>query len=235
MEWDEIGRAMAVVAHPDDTEYGCAGTFAKLARDGKDVFYVMVTDGSKGSADPEMTAQRLIDLRRQEECAAARVLGVSDVSFLSFPDGMLQPTLEVRKAITACIRRYKPDVVLCQSPVRDLAMGVFVQHPDHLAAGEAALAAIYPCARDRMTFPELLEQGLEPHKVVEVWIMGTASPDFFVDIEATIDLKVKALQEHVSQVDRDRVAEFIPERARQLASEHGMKYAEGFRRIQIGR
>ncbi|MBV9282021.1 MAG: PIG-L family deacetylase [Chloroflexi bacterium] len=232
MEWDEIRSAMVVFAHPDDAEFGSAGTSSRMVREGKDVFYVVVTDGSKGSSDPEMTPERLIATRKREQCEAARIVGVTDVSFLGFPDGMLEPTLEVRRAITACIRRYKPDLVICQSPSRDFSMGPFVQHPDHLAAGEAALAAIYPCARDRMTFPELLAEGLEPHAVREVWVAGTGSPDYFVDISQTIETKVQALLAHASQVS-ERVREFVPERARKLGEGQGMEYAEAFRRIQL--
>jgi len=232
MEWDEIKRGMVVFAHPDDAEFGTAGTVARWSRERKEVFYVVVTDGSKGSSDPEMTAEKLVATRRREQCEAARVLGVTDVSFLGFPDGMLQPTLDVRRAITACIRRYRPDVVIAQSPSRDLTMGLFVQHPDHLAAGEATLAAVYPCARDRMTFPELLEQGLEPYAVREVWVVGTSAPDYYVDISDTIEIKVKALQAHASQVGPD-VDKFVPERARQLGEQQGMGYAEAFKRIEL--
>lgn len=232
MEWDEIERGMVVFAHPDDAEFGTAGTVARWSRDGKEVFYVVVTDGSKGSSDPEMTAEKLVATRRREQCEAARLLGVTDVSFLDFPDGLLQPTLEVRRAITACIRRHRPDVVIAQNPARDLTMGLFVQHPDHLAAGEATLAAVYPCARDRMTFPELLEQGLEPHAVREVWVAGTSGPDYYVDISDTIEAKVKALQAHASQVGPN-VDQFVPERARQLGEQQGMAYAEAYKRIEL--
>lgn len=234
MEWDEIQRVLVVFAHPDDAEFGSAGTSAKLAGDGKDVFYAVVTDGSKGSSDPDMSAEQLIKTRQEEQRNAATIVGVKEVQFLGFEDGMLEPTLDVRKALTASIRRFKPDVVISPSPERNLSAGVFVQHPDHLATGEAALAAVYPCARDRMTFPDLLAQGLEPHAVREIWVTGTGDPDYFIDITETIDTKVRALQAHVSQVGHRDVAEFISQRSRQLAEAQGMKYAEGFRRIQIG-
>lgn len=234
MEWDEIQRVLVVFAHPDDAEFGSAGTSAKLAGDGKDVFYAVVTDGSKGSSDPDMSAEQLIKTRQEEQRNAATIVGVKEVQFLGFEDGMLEPTLDVRKALTASIRRFKPDVVIAPSPERNLSAGVFVQHPDHLATGEAALAAVYPCARDRMTFPDLLAQGLEPHAVREIWVTGTGDPDYFIDITETIDTKVRALQAHVSQVGHRDVAEFISQRSRQLAEAQGMKYAEGFRRIQIG-
>jgi len=232
MEWDEIQRALVVVAHPDDAEFGSAGTVARLTAGGKEVTYVVATDGSKGSSDPDMTPERLTALREGEQRDAARILGVSDVCFLGFPDGMLLPTLDLRRAISGCIRRYKPDVVICQNPTRDFSLNIGVSHPDHLATGEATLAAVYPCARDRMTFPELLEQGLEPHAVREVWMSGTSIPDHFIDITSTIDTKIQALKAHASQVG-ETVGEFIPERARQLGSQHDMEYAEGFKRIQM--
>src|SRR5947208_1082157 len=146
MEWEAIERVLVVFAHPDDAEFGSAGTSSKLANEGKSVYYTVVTDGSKGSADPDMSTERLIQIRCEEQRAAASVVGVKDVEFLGFEDGMLQPDLQVRKAITASIRRFKPDVVISPSPERNLTAGIFVQHPDHLATGEAALAAIYPCA-----------------------------------------------------------------------------------------
>lgn len=233
MEWKDIQRALFVVAHPDDIEYGSAGTAAKMTREGKEVAYVIVTDGSKGSSDPDMTGERLTAIRKEEQRAAARAAGVQHVSFLDFPDGMLEPTLELRKAIAGCIRRYKPDVVVCQSPSRALSASIFVQHPDHLAAGEATLAAIYPTARDRLTFPELLEEGLDPHAVREVWIAGTGNPDYFVDISETIETKLEALTQHTSQVDPERVKKFVPERAMQMGEPQGMGYAEGYKRIEI--
>lgn len=234
MEWDEIQRAMVVFAHPDDAEFGSAGTVAKLTKAGKKVFYVVVTDGSKGSSDPEMTPEKLVALRQEEQCEAAHVLDVTHVEFLGFEDGMLAPTLELRRAIVAAIRRYKPDVVICPSPDRNFTMNVFIQHPDHLAVGEAALAAIYPCARDRMTFPELLEEGLEPHAVREVWITASGASNYFVDIADTLDLKIQALRAHASQVSNRDLEEFVPDRARQMGEQGGIEYAEGFRRIQIG-
>jgi LmbE family N-acetylglucosaminyl deacetylase len=233
MEWDEIQRVLTVVAHPDDAEFGSAGTAARLAKEGKQVFYAIVTDGSKGSSDPDMTPERLIATRREEQCEAARRTGVADVVFLNFPDGMLEPTLELRKAIAAAIRRYKPDVVICQNPNRDFSYHVFAQHPDHLACGEATLAAIYPTARDRLTFPELLAQGLEPHAVSEVWISGGPQPDLFVDITETVETKVLALQAHASQVDVEKIGDRIRDRAHSVGNEGGYQYAESFRRLRM--
>lgn len=233
MEWDEIQRVLVVFAHPDDAEFGSAGASARLANEGKEVFYAVTTDGSKGSSDPAITREELIKIRQQEQCAAARIIGVKDVTFLGFEDGVLEPTIALRRAVTACIRRYRPDVVICPTPERNLSMNLFVQHPDHLATGEAALSSIYPSARDRLTFPELLAEGLEPWKVREIWITGTGNPDYFVDITNTIETKISALRAHASQVGHRDVGEFIPERARQLGQEQGMEYAEAFRRIEI--
>jgi LmbE family N-acetylglucosaminyl deacetylase len=232
MEWDEIQRAMVVFAHPDDAEFGVAGTVAKMTREGKAVVYVVTTDGSKGSSDPTVTPESLTATRQEEQRQAARVLGLEDVCFLNFPDGMLLPDLSLRKAITAAIRRYRPDVVIAQSPVRDVSVGMFVQHPDHLATGEATFAAVYPCCRDRLTFPDLLNEGLEPHVVPELWVTGTAGPDHFIDISETVETKVAALGAHASQVG-ERQMTMIKERAHSLGEQHGIAYAEAFKRIQL--
>lgn len=228
-----IERAMIVFAHPDDGEFGSAGTAACWAQDDVEVTYVVATDGSKGSNDPDMTPERLTELRYAEQREAARVLGVKNVEFLGFEDGVLEPTIELRRAITAAIRRYRPDVCIVQNPIRSLALSTFVQHPDHLACGSATLAAIYPSARDRLTFPELLAEGLEPHTVREILIVGGGEPDHWVDVSRTIGLKVQALKAHTSQVGGRPVEEFVPERARRTAEGHDMEYAEAFRRLAI--
>ncbi len=232
MEWDEIKRAMVVFAHPDDAEFGTAGTVAKMTSEGKAVVYVVSSDGSKGSSDPNMTSVELTGLRQREQRNAGEVLGLEDVCFLNFPDGMLEPNIELRRAITGAIRRYKPDVVFAQSPVRDLGTSIFVQHPDHLATGEATFGAVYPCCRDRLTFPELLAEGLEPHIVRELWVTGTPTPDHFIDISSTIDAKAQALRAHASQVGEHQT-EMIRDRARSLGEPHGFGYAEGFKRIVL--
>jgi LmbE family N-acetylglucosaminyl deacetylase len=232
MEWDEIRRAMVVIAHPDDAEFGAAGTVAKLTSEGKQVVYVVTTDGSKGSADPDARPEELVATRHQEQRDAGAILGLEDICFLNFPDGMLQPSIELRRAITGAIRRYKPDLVIAQSPVRDLMASVFVQHPDHVATGEATFAAVYPCCRDRLAFPELLAEGLEPHIVRELWVSGTSQADHFIDISGTIDEKVRALMAHASQVGEQQ-GNMIRDRSKQAGELHGAGYAEGFKRIQL--
>ena len=228
-------RGMVIMAHPDDAEWSCSGTVAKWCAEGWEVVYVLCTDGSKGSSDPEMTPEKLIKIREKEQRNAGKVLGLKDVVFLRYPDSYLEPTLELRKDIAREIRRYKPDVVIVNSPARDTERGYYIAHPDHLAAGEAALSAIFPTARDRMTFPELLDEGLEPHKVREVWVAGGGeNADNFVDVEAYMDTAVKALKSHVSQVDQENAGEWFREGRMNTGKKVGMAYAEGFKRIAFG-
>ncbi len=227
-------RGMVVVAHPDDAEYGCSGTVARWCREGMDVVYVICTDGSKGSSDPSMTPERLIEIRRQEQVAAGKVLGLKDVVFLEYEDSMLQPTLDLRRDIVKEIRRHKPDVLICPSPVRSLNGNGYLGHPDHIAAGEAAMAAVFPTARDRMTFPELLEEGLEPHKVREVMIMDRDGADKWVDISDTIDVAIEALKQHVSQVgEAVGDGQMMREWKHKAGEEHGMEYAESFKHFHL--
>ncbi|MFQ6059487.1 MAG: PIG-L deacetylase family protein [Anaerolineae bacterium] len=231
---DEIQRIMVIVAHPDDTEFGVGGTVAKLTQAGKEVTYVICTNGDKGSSDPEMTSERLAEIREQEQRVAAQLLGVKEVVFLGYRDGELMPTLELRRDITREIRRYKPDAVFTQDPTTRYIGQVYINHPDHRAAGEAALAAVFPSARDRLTFPELAAEGLEPHKVREVYLTLTLAPDYWVDITDTLDLKIAALMEHRSQFeDPQRIVEWVRERARQVAEGQGMSYAEAFKRLTL--
>ena len=227
-------RGMVIMAHPDDAEWTCSGTVAKWCAEGWEVVYVLCTDGSKGSSDPEMTSEQLVKIREKEQRDAGEVLGLRDVVFLGYPDAYLEPTLELRKDIAREIRRYKPDVVITGSPARDVERGYYVSHPDHLAAGEAALAAIFPTARDRLTFPELLEEGLEPHEVREVWIAGGDNADNYVDVEAYMDTAIKALKAHVSQVDPENAGEWFQQGRIRTGAKIGMAYAEGFKRIPFG-
>ena len=235
---NEFSRGMVVVAHADDAEYGSSGTVAKLRSEGWEFVYVLCTDGSKGSSDREITSEELVSTRRQEQINAGKMLGLKDVVFLGYEDSMLQPTLELRRDIAREIRRHRPDVVICSYPLRNLDGGWGVGHPDHLAAGEATLAAVFPTARDHMTFPELLEEGLEPHKVAEVWVVGHPEPDHWVDVTKHFDTSVKALMQHASQIDgrtEEAVSKSMREWRRQRAIGKGMQYAEAFKRINFGR
>ena len=235
-EEQEFSSGMVVIAHADDAEYGCSGTVAKLCAEGWDMTYVLCTDGSKGSSDREVSEKELSKARRVEQINAGKVIGLRDVAFLGYPDSYLEPTLSLRKDIAREIRRYKPDVVICQYPLRTLDGGWGVGHPDHLAAGEAALAAVFPTARDHMTFPELLEEGFEPHKVAEVWITGHPEPDVFIDVTDHMETAVKALAEHKSQTGGRPYEEMLPrmkEWRRRGSVGKGMLYSESFKRISF--
>ena len=229
-EQEPYRRAMVVVAHADDAEFGCSGTVARWCKEGMEVVYVICTDGSKGSTDREMTEERLAETRKQEQMAAGKVLGLKDTVFLGYPDGYLQPTLELRRDIAREIRRFKPDIFITTSPVRTLMGTGYIGHPDHFAAGEAALSAVFPSARDHMTFPELLAEGFEPHKVREVLVMGHDNPDRWVNVTDTIDMAIEALLSHTSQMGDP---EGVAQRVRQWKSEAGkgreMEYAEAFK------
>ena len=228
-------RGMVVMAHPDDAEWSCAGTVAKWCAEGWEVVFVLCTDGSKGSSDPEMTSEKLVKIREEEQRNSGMVLGLKDVVFLGYPDSYLEPTLELRKDIVREIRRYQPDVVVVGSPARDTERGYYVSHPDHLAAGEAALSAIFPAARYRLTFPELLGEGLEPHKVREVWVAGGGdNSDNFVDVEPFLDAAINALKCHKSQVDQEHAGDWFRQGRISTGKKVGMAYAEGFKRIPFG-
>ena len=227
-------RGMVIVAHADDAEYGCAGTVAKWCREGMEVVYVICTDGSKGSSDPEMSPDRLAEIRRSEQLAAGKVLGLKEVVFLRYEDSMLQPGLDLRKDIVRQIRRHKPDILICPSPVRNLTGKGYIGHPDHLAVGEATMAAVFPASRDRMTFPELLEEGLEPHKVREVLVLDNHEPDKCIDVSETIEQAIEALKQHVSQVGQGHDDHpWMRDWRREAGQRHGMEYAETFKHFHL--
>lgn len=190
---------LVVTAHPDDVDFGAAGTVARWTGGGAKVTYCIVTDGDAGGFDPAIPRDRVGPLRRREQTAAAAAVGVHELVFLGFPDGATTASLELRRAITAVIRSVRPARVLTQSPERNYQR-IFASHPDHLAVGEAALCAVYPDARNPFTFPELREvEGLEPHTVPEVWLMAGPQPDRVVDVTDTFDRKLAALLCHESQ------------------------------------
>ena len=226
-------RAMVVMAHADDAEWTCAATMAKMCAEGWDVVLVLCTDGSKGSDDPEMTSERLAEIRAEEQRESGRVLGLKDVVFLDYPDSYLEPTLQLRRDLAREIRRHRPDVVITEPSTRDIDSRYYGSHPDHLATGEAALAAVFPTARDRLTFPELLEEGFEPHKVREVWIVGgMEGSDHFIDVDGYIDIAIEALKAHKSQVSPEDADKYFPMGREATAAKVGLKYAEAFKTIK---
>src|SRR5919108_1570799 len=176
-------------AHQDDIEFGCAGTVARWVSEGAHVTYALLTNGAAGSSDPTMTRQRLAELREAEQRAAAKVLGVEQVVFLGYEDGLLEPTLEVRKQVVRLIRRVRPEVVVTTDPTVRYFANRYINHPDHRAAGEATLAAVIPGSDTRLAYPELLEEGLEPVKLTGVWLVMNMAPNLVVDISDFIDKK----------------------------------------------
>ena len=227
-------RAMVVVAHADDAEWGCAGTVAKWCAEGWEVVYVLCTDGSKGSEDPEMTSGCLVEIRKQEQLNAGKVLGLKDIVFLGYEDSMLEPTLELRRDIAREIRRHRPDVLICMNPVRSVDGEGYLGHPDHFASGEAALSAVFPSSRDRLTFPELLREGLEPHKVKEVWMMFHGdTADKFVDVSAYMDTAVDALKAHQTQVSEEDAEVDMRQWRNSTGKKVGFEFAEAFKVFQL--
>lgn len=223
---------MVVSPHPDDSEFGAGGTVAKWVKEGQRVIYVVCTNGDKGSADPEMTSERLAKIREQEQREAAKVLGVGEVVFLGHPDGGLEDTPTFRGELVRLIRKYRPDTVMTTDPYRK-----YSSHRDHRITGIVTLDAVFPYARDHLSYPEYKAEGLRPHKVREVYLWGSEEPDTFINISETFDLKIAALSCHVSQVGQHlgEREKWVKERAASLGQAHGIPLAEAFRRIEIRR
>lgn len=228
---------LVVSAHPDDVDFGAAGTVATFVDAGVDVAYCLVTDGEAGGNDRAVSRADMAALRRREQRAAAACVGVSDLTFLGHPDGRLQPTLELRRDISRVVRRFRPQRVIAPSPER-MWDRLFASHPDHLAAGEAAVAAVYPDARNPFAHPELLDEGLEPWAVSELWLMATPEPTVAVDVTAAFERKIEALRSHRSQMDPDAdVGGMVRPWVERIAADAGLpagSLAEAFRRVPVG-
>lgn len=218
---------LVISAHPDDSEFGAAGTVYTWVQEGWEFYYAICTDGSKGSEDPDMTADVLVPLRKKEQKAAADVLGVKEVFFLDNVDGTVAYTPELMREVVRLIRRLKPHAVFSHDPnhiVRDM----FINHPDHRAVGTVVLDAVYPIARNRPSFPELLDEGLEPYSVKEVYLWTASDTNFNVDITAALDKKFEALACHESQIED---MEGMKQRLLQFWSDTDGTFKERFRRI----
>lgn len=228
---DRIERVMVITAHPDDSEFGAGGTVARFVKQGCEVAYCIVTNGNKGSSDRTMTPERLAIIRADEQRNAARVLGVEGVSFLGYPDGEVEDTRDLRRDVAREIRRFRPDLVICQNPNRTYNLGA--SHRDHRTVGGVVLDCVYPLARDHLAFPELLPE-FEPHKVREVYVMQWNEPHVVSDISDVMDLKLKALACHASQFkDFTAVEARVRQRSQELGAARGYAYAEAFDRIVI--
>jgi LmbE family N-acetylglucosaminyl deacetylase len=223
---------LSIHAHPDDQEFTVGGTLAKWARVGTEIITVCITSGDAGSNEhtpPTMTQAELIPIREREQRAACQALGVKDVVFLHYPDGQLMPTIELRRDLTRAIRKYKPDAVLCGDPTVRFYGNSYMNHPDHRVAADVACDAAFPSAGTRFIFPELLEEGLEPHQVSRVFIHGSETPDAWIDISSTLEVKVSALRQHASQLGAWDPHERMREWAHDEGKDHGLESAEAFR------
>lgn len=234
--WDTPQRILVILAHPDDPEFFCGGTVARWTRAGHQVSYCLLTCGEKGTKDRSLTPDTICSLRQKEQRAAAAVLGVQEVRFLDHPDGYLVPDLNLRKEITRVIRQAQPDILVTCDPTNLYVRETYLNHPDHRAAGQATLDAVFPAARDHLNFIELWrDEQLEPHIVREVWISLPQNPNVKVDITDHFDLKLGALNEHVSQiVDREQLNERMRSRYTPDSNPENPRYEESFMRLVLG-
>ena len=202
----EIKRVLVVMAHPDDCDFGAGGTIAQWTSQGIKVSYCIITNGDQGGEESGILVEEMAKVRQQEQRNAGKELGVTQITYLNYRDGWLMPSIELRKEIVKAIRIAKPDRMVMQSPERNWER-IYSSHPDHLAAGETAIQAVYPDARNPFAFPELKAAGLEPWRVREVWITGSPTPNHFVDITETFSKKMAALHAHVSQTAHNQELE----------------------------
>jgi LmbE family N-acetylglucosaminyl deacetylase len=224
--------AMSIQAHPDDQEFTVAGTLAKWTQAGCQVISVIVTSGDAGSNEPSKDADykpELAKLREAEQSAACAAIGIQEVVYLHYPDGELEPTLALRKDLTRIIRKYKPEAVVIGDPQGVFYGNGYINHPDHRAAAQAALYAVFPSSETRLIFTDLLDEGLTPHKVRRLYVHGSEKSDSWIDIAGTIDVKIAALKKHVSQLGDWDPEKMIREWAAEDAKEHGMEYAESYK------
>ena len=225
-------QVMVVTPHPDDAEFGVAGTVARWVKEGKDVVYVVCANGDKGTSDINMKPEKLVKIREQEQLAAAKLLGVREVIFLRHSDQSLEDTPEFRKEIVRLIRMYRPDTVVTADPYRR-----YIWHRDHRIVGQVTLDAIFPYARDHLAYPDLLEEGLQPHKVREVLLWAAPEDiNYRSDITNTFDIKLAALRCHKSQIGDNQLPDlenWLKQRAKKMAEGQDFKLAEAFHRVEV--
>jgi len=224
-------QVLVVTPHPDDAEYGVAGTVARWTREGKEVIYIVCTNGDKGTSDINVKPEELARIREQEQLCAAKLLGVREVVFLRHADQSLEDTAEFRKEIVRLIRMYRPETVVTADPYRR-----YIWHRDHRVTGQVTLDAVFPYSRDLFAYPDLLEKGLQPHKVREVLLWGSEEPNYRSNITDTFATKIAALRCHKSQVGDSAspdLEERLRERARMMAQGEGYELAEAFHRLEI--
>jgi LmbE family N-acetylglucosaminyl deacetylase len=225
-----MSYALVISPHPDDAEFGIAGTVVKWVREGKEVVYVICTNGNKGTSDPAMSPEKLAGIREKEQLAAAATLGVKDVVFLRYDDQSLEDTPEFRKELVRQIRKFRPEVVVTSDPYKK-----YLWHRDHRITGRVVLDAVFPYARDRLSYPDLLEEGLLPHNVKKVLLWASDEPNYFSDVSNTFDIKMAALGCHESQIGHLPIEfqERMKERYREFARGTGFLYAEALHEIEV--
>ncbi|MGH2461801.1 MAG: PIG-L deacetylase family protein [Chloroflexota bacterium] len=226
---EELRRVMVIAAHPDDPEFGCAATIAKWAASGREITYLLLTSGDKGSHDRDVRPGQIAGRREVEQRAAAAALGVKDVVYLNYPDGLLENTLELRRRLSLIIRERQPQIILAIDPFRRYQL-----HPDHRAAGQAALDALW-AAREWYLFPEQLLGDREPWRVTEAYLFWAETPDYWEDVTEFVDQRIEALRCHESQTGARAATldERVREGLRATAKDHGMDYAEAFKKIKF--
>ena len=227
----EPADILVITPHPDDAEFGVAGTVARWTRQEKQVVYVVCTNGNKGTSDPDVKPDELAETRQKEQRAAAGVLGVREVKFLGYPDQGLEDTPEFRKEIVRMIRHYRPETVVTADPYRR-----YIWHRDHRIAGQVTIDAVFPYARDHLSYPDLLEEDLQPHKVKEMLFWASEDINYLSDITDTFDLKLQALRCHESQVKSMKVSDlenWLRQRCSDLAEGEDFDLAEAFHREEI--
>jgi LmbE family N-acetylglucosaminyl deacetylase len=234
-ETPDAQRVVAIFAHPDDAEFSCGGTLARWADEGHSITLCIVTNGASGSDDPNMTPERLAETRAREQEASARILGIERVVNLRRQDGTVVPDLDLRRDITRVLREARPDVVITGDPSVYWMGNEYINHPDHRAVAEAALGAVFPAAGNRGYFPELLNEGLEPYKITQVYLASPGQADTWIDISKHIDRKIEALRAHASQMGdwdpNDQIREWNAEDGKQ--HDPPVEYAEDFRYFKI--
>ena len=232
-EWEVPQNILVLLAHPDDPEFFCGATTARWVHAGHHVSYCIITCGDKGTKDLTIGSDELCSIRQKEQRSAAKVLGVEEITFMGYPDGYLTPDINLRRDITRVIRIVRPDVLVTCDPQTLFTSNGGLNHPDHRAAGQATLDAVFPAARDHLNFPELWnDEKLEPHVVKEVWVCGTLMPDVTLDVTETWEIKIQALYEHKSQIgEPEKLAERLRNRRTVDSTPEKPRYEEKFRRL----
>jgi LmbE family N-acetylglucosaminyl deacetylase len=230
-----LRRILCISAHPDDNEFVIGGSVARWTREGRDVAFCLVTTGGAGVNEHTPSNEGLIPVREKEQRAAAKILGVKELMLLGYVDGTLVPSLAMRRDLTGVIRRWRPDVVVTGDPTVRYYGNEYLNHPDHRAVADVALDAVFPSSETSAIFPELLAEGLPPHKVKQVLISGSLEPDVFVDISRTLAVKCRALKAHRSQVGKGEwVDQLLQAWAIRDGKRGGLRHAEAFRRMVLG-